>query len=315
MATYNGAEYLQEQLDSFVVQTCPPDELVVADDGSTDDTLCILHAFAQRAPFAVKIVCNDKNLGYAQNFSKAMGLCSGDIIFLSDQDDVWLKEKIAALVCLAKTNPDALLFLNDAELTTADGSPLGLTMLGQTLSLGLGESAFTTGCCMAIRRDFLELALPVPAEGFVHDTWLNRLALCLGARHVIPRVLQYYRRHGQNTSSWLAARTEKQGAIDLIKGYQDESSSLYAAQRLKQLDLMLARLASSAAANASSIIAAQMPQAFKMLAKERKAVVARLQLLELPRSIRWFEATQFYCRGHYAFFSGWKSWLKDMFKR
>ncbi len=92
MATYNGAKYLEEQLASFVVQSQLP--LVVCDDGSADATLEILHRFAHSAPFPVRIVCNDERLGYGDNFLKAASLCEGDWIAFSDQDDVWLPDKL-----------------------------------------------------------------------------------------------------------------------------------------------------------------------------------------------------------------------------
>lgn len=94
MATYNGARYLREQLDSFAAQTRLPDELVVCDDGSSDDTLNILEEFARTAPFQVRIFRNDVNLGYAQNFARALERCVGDLVFLSDHDNVWFEDKI-----------------------------------------------------------------------------------------------------------------------------------------------------------------------------------------------------------------------------
>ena len=94
MTTYNGSKYLKEQLDSFTKQTHLPDELVVTDDGSSDDTLEILENFAKKASFEVLIFRNNTNLGYAMNFGHAIGLCTGDLIFLSDQDDIWFPEKI-----------------------------------------------------------------------------------------------------------------------------------------------------------------------------------------------------------------------------
>src|SRR5215207_2518174 len=94
LCTYNGEQYLQQQLDSFVAQSRPPDELVVCDDRSTDRTVPIVEDFAKRAPFRVELVINETNLGSTRNFEKAIGLCTGDIIFLADQDDVWLPEKL-----------------------------------------------------------------------------------------------------------------------------------------------------------------------------------------------------------------------------
>ena len=91
LATYNGAVYLKEQLESIAAQTRTPDELVISDDQSTDDTLRVIEEFAATAGFPVRLSVNEANLGIAKNFEKAISLCRGDLIFLSDQDDVWHK--------------------------------------------------------------------------------------------------------------------------------------------------------------------------------------------------------------------------------
>ena len=96
MSTYNGGKYLQEQLDSFLAQTSLPDELVITDDCSTDNTLEIIQAFAAMAPFEVRWEQNEKNLGYTGNFNQALMKTTGDLVFLSDQDDVWFPEKTRA---------------------------------------------------------------------------------------------------------------------------------------------------------------------------------------------------------------------------
>jgi len=103
LCTYNGAAYLGEQLDSIVAQSRPPDELVVCDDGSTDGTVGLLQAFVPEAPFPVRLYRNERNRGFAKNFERAISLCTGDFIALSDQDDVWKPEKLARLAtALAK---------------------------------------------------------------------------------------------------------------------------------------------------------------------------------------------------------------------
>ena len=94
LCTYHGERFLQEQLDSFLQQTRLPDELVVCDDGSTDLTVPILEAFGVQAPFPVRLSINSQNLGFTKNFEKAISLCRGEIIAMSDQDDVWLPEKL-----------------------------------------------------------------------------------------------------------------------------------------------------------------------------------------------------------------------------
>ena len=97
LCTYNGEKFLREQLDSFSVQTRLPDEVVVGDDCSTDRTVEILEEWAKTAPFRVEIVRNPQNLGYEKNFEQTMLRCTGDVIFPSDQDDVWLPEKLSRL--------------------------------------------------------------------------------------------------------------------------------------------------------------------------------------------------------------------------
>ena len=94
MTTYNGEDYLEEQLESFLRQTRIPNELIVCDDGSRDSTLNILEAFQLKAPFPVMINRNVENLGYTKNFENALSKCSGELIFLSDQDDIWEANKV-----------------------------------------------------------------------------------------------------------------------------------------------------------------------------------------------------------------------------
>lgn len=316
MATYNGARYLKEQLDSFLWQTHPPDELVVTDDGSSDETLTILEKFAIKAPFKVTVFKNEVRLGYAQNFAKALSLCSGDLIFLSDQDDIWFKEKIEVIARYAREYPDKFLLMNDAELALADGTPLGLTMLGQTLSLGLGRDEFTTGCCMAIRRPFLRAVLPVPSEERAHDTWINSLALKLDAKLVVSCVLQYYRRHGANTSSWIASRTVRQDLVDLILFYSSKDPRPFALERLAHLSRIERRLnAVSTVFDEVGVLKDRLPLAIERVAEERDAVMRRIEILDKPRWRRWWCASSFLFHGHYRHFSGWKSWIKDMVRR
>lgn len=311
MATYNGAKYIQEQLDSFIKQTHQPHELVVADDGSTDNTLQIIENFAQRAPFKVTVLRNEKNLGYGQNFSKVMELCNGDLVFLSDQDDIWFKEKIDLITEVAKNNPEIMLFMNDAELCFGDGKPTGLTKLGQTLSLGLGEKGFTTGCCMAVRRKFLPLVLPLPADEMAHDTWLNQISMMLNNRMIVPQVLQYYRRHGENTSCWIASRTVKQGKFDLIYEYFDKDPRPYLLKRLSTIELIQQRLI--AAKNFDELLSLKkISRAIFNIKELQRVIDCRLHILLKHRSTRWYFATIFYFAGNYSYFSGWKSWMKDV---
>ena len=131
MATYNGASYIKDQLESFKKQTLLADELIICDDGSKDNTIKIIKSFQKHSPFDVKLYINDKRLGYGQNFGKALSLCSGDLIFLSDQDDVWFKNKIEEMVNIVKHTPDKYFFMNDTILTDENLKPSKITKLRQ----------------------------------------------------------------------------------------------------------------------------------------------------------------------------------------
>src|SRR6266849_5683432 len=116
MCTYNGARFLSEQLESIAAQTRVPDELVVCDDGSTDETVEIIKAFVERAPFAVRLEINANNLGSTKNFEKAIGLCQGEIIALADQDDVWYPKKLELLESVFLARPSVGAVFSDADV-------------------------------------------------------------------------------------------------------------------------------------------------------------------------------------------------------
>jgi glycosyltransferase involved in cell wall biosynthesis len=107
MCTYNGEAYIAEQLESFVKQTYLPSELVVCDDRSQDGTIPIVQDFARTAPFPVRIQVNQATLGVRKNFERAITLCTGDLIALSDQDDVWQREKLVRSVIALESAPNA----------------------------------------------------------------------------------------------------------------------------------------------------------------------------------------------------------------
>ncbi len=201
MATYNGEKFILEQLESFAKQTVLPNEVVIADDGSADNTLQLINAFKKTAPFAIRIYLNEKNLGYTQNFNKALQLCTNDLIFLSDQDDVWFPNKIEYMVSLANLHQSKDVFMTNAMLVDKDLETTGLTTLGQTKSLELAERTLVIGCCLAVRKTFLDMILPIPKDFKGHDGWIAILADFLNLRVIDDEVLQFYRRHSNNTSN------------------------------------------------------------------------------------------------------------------
>lgn len=247
MATFNGAKYLQAQLDSIIEQDLPPDELVVSDDNSTDETLEILKKFQSKAKISVVITEGNQQLGYSQNFGKALSKTTGDLIFLSDQDDVWKKRKISETVKFAENHPAALVFLNDAELADINLSSTGLSKLGQLKAAGIDRSHFVMGCCAAVRRELLEYCLPIPADFKGHDNWLVEFSNGVSATVISEEILQYYRRHGKNTSELRVNQLKKvqrkavflESILKAIKSKGDISELI---QRKDRLEMFLRRV-------------------------------------------------------------------------
>jgi glycosyltransferase involved in cell wall biosynthesis len=212
MTTYNGEKFLQEQLDSFLEQTKLPDELVVCDDGSTDASLHILEKFQNRAPFLVKIYCNVQNLGSTKNFEKAIRLCSGEVIFLSDQDDVWLPKKVERLTAVLEEHPEYSYIFSDVFIVDEALHPLGYTMWehvnfthaqrkmfskGRQIEVLLKHNV-VTGMTMAFRAEIKGWVTPFP-ENCVHDAWIALLSSASGAvgRFIEDCLVQYRQHTGQ----------------------------------------------------------------------------------------------------------------------
>lgn len=321
MATYNGEKYLKEQLDSFVQQTRQPDELVVTDDCSTDGTLGLLKTFAKTAPFDVAVHQNQRNYGYCGNFNQALMRTSGELVFLSDQDDVWFPQKVERMARAADDNPDVLVLMNDAALTHANLSETGLTKLGQIKSAGFGEDSFVMGCCVAVRRDLLDLCLPIP-EGFpAHDNWVVGIADGMRRKRVIPEVLQYYRRHGENESQWLANRTSRVSRREVQwlewkrhlatflrkladpKHAEEESQSSYE---------ILREWARNACENGTGRYASDLHYFLDQMDRRVNALTRREQIRRSGFVVRVREVASASRDGTYKTFSGWKSALRDL---
>ena len=202
MATYNGRPYLAEQLQSVLAQLLPGDELIIVDDGSQDGTPELVEAL--KSAF-VQVVRNPRNLGLLATFERGVLMASRNIIFLCDQDDVWLPGKRAAFVAAFEGDPGVLVVVSDAELIDAGGSVTAPSFM--QLRGGFHGGFWSTvaknrylGCAMALRRELLSVALPIPPTVPMHDMWFGALASVVGRVHYIPRPLMQYRRHGSNAS-------------------------------------------------------------------------------------------------------------------
>jgi glycosyltransferase involved in cell wall biosynthesis len=214
MCTFNGARYLREQLSSIAAQSTLPDELVVCDDGSTDDTLETLSTFATRVPFDVRIFVNEERLGPVKNFEKAISLCRGGIIALCDQDDIWKRHKLAKLVETFQKDPDAVYVFSDAEMADDVGVALGYTLwdavglrrdvakfCGATQLEMLLRKSLVTGAALSLRSSFREVVLPIPSN-WMHDAWIASLGSALSHGVPVSDTLLLYRRHAAQACGW-----------------------------------------------------------------------------------------------------------------
>jgi len=211
LCTYNGARYLSEQLASIAGQTRQPDELVVCDDGSTDDTVKILRRFAAAAPFPVRIEVNQPRRGVVGNFDHAIGLCAGEVIALADQDDFWRLEKLERLLAALNQHPAAGLVFSDAEVVDETLRPLGYGLWDAIRFSRLEQQRMATpealtimlrrpvasGFTLAFRTRFRDLIRPIP-ESWGHDSWLAFLVAAVAPIVVVPQRLVLYRQHGAN---------------------------------------------------------------------------------------------------------------------
>ena len=201
LCTYNGENFLEEQLASLVAQKYQPLEIITVDDCSTDSTPIILRRYKEKYDF-FKLYFNKSNLGYCKNFEKALRLCSGDYIAFCDQDDIWLPQKIETFVreiknySLVYSMPS---YINDVGSPIKPPRPF-LKLPSGRCPLGLLFAFPITGHLSMIKRDVLKYALPFPDVIQEHDYWVPIIAAAMEGLKPIEQVLSYYRIHDKNTS-------------------------------------------------------------------------------------------------------------------
>ncbi|BBP81940.1 alpha-L-Rha alpha-1,3-L-rhamnosyltransferase [Pseudomonas sp. Pc102] len=198
LASYNGEAYISEQVSSILAQLSPEDEVIVSDDGSSDGTLEKIHGFNDPR---IRLLQGPRQ-GLIANFQNALLHAHGDIIILSDQDDVWLPGRLESVVS----------YLRDHDLVVCDCTvvdrDLGLIApsfyllnnSGPGLLKNLVSNSYQ-GCCMAFRKRILELALPFPVNIPMHDWWLGLVAELYGRVYFFQQPGLLYRRHDANQSS------------------------------------------------------------------------------------------------------------------
>lgn len=199
ICTYNGEKYLREQLDSLLYQTHTNIEIVIVDDGSKDSTVNILKDYKLRDN-RIKLFQNEQNLGFVQNFSKAISLCSGEYIALADQDDIWKLDKLEKFIAEIGDN---ILIYSDAILIDEHGSPLDQQLIrpeNNLISESQNKAFFFCNCVsgntMMFKKDLVPYILPIPDVSY-HDIWIAFVASSVGTITYTNEPLTYYRRHNE----------------------------------------------------------------------------------------------------------------------
>lgn len=208
MATYNGERFIKEQIDSILCQLSEDDELIISDDGSTDQTVEIVNSYNdKRIKFynhkkegTVLKIKKLRNFYYTtQNFENALLHANGDYIFFSDQDDVWEKNKVKCMVEKLKNHD---LVMCNFSIIDNNGQNINtkfyeVSPISRNRLINILRSKYL-GCCMAFSRKLLNKALPFPKKLLAHDYWIGCLSTSFSFIN-IP--LHKYRRHAENVSS------------------------------------------------------------------------------------------------------------------
>jgi len=212
LCTFNGEEYLENQLTSILNQTCPVDEIIICDDNSTDNTISIVNSYIEEGIENIILIQNKENIGTIKNFEKAIDKCTGDIIFLSDQDDIWHLNKVEVMISFFLKKSNALLLFTDGNLIDSDNNLLESTLWDEwNFSKEMqkrwnnNQWAFNdlfinnnkvTGATIAFRAELKKLVLPIEVPvGYWHDAWVALHAAANDGLFYLNTALIDYRLH------------------------------------------------------------------------------------------------------------------------
>lgn len=201
IAAYNGEGFISEQVLSILPQLDAGDEVIVSVDPCTDKTLSALNVLAS-VDSRLKII-EGRGEGLIKNFENALSRCTGDVIFLSDQDDVWKHDKVSVVMEHFKNGADLVLHncsVTDTLLNVKQESFFSLNGSAKGFLKNLIKNSYM-GCCMAFRKEILDMCIPFPDKIPMHDQWIGLVAERCGAQiELEDKPLILYRRHEDNAS-------------------------------------------------------------------------------------------------------------------
>ncbi|MFT4113458.1 glycosyltransferase [Silvibacterium sp.] len=276
IATYNGARFLRDQLDSLARQTRLPMEIVITDDQSSDATAEVIAEFAKTAPFPVHFHRNEKRLGYGDNFIKAAELCQGDLISFCDQDDVWMENKLE-LCAETFRDPGVMLCVHSGEFWEGGKERTNRRIPEYPRRATFEPSAIyplqgSYGYAMVIRRELLHVAnnhdrfCSLPGEDQMsHDRWIWFLGTIFGKTVLLPDVLALYRQHGNNTIGGVAT-----GLNDSLAGASKSRNEIQRARIEEHAVEYLDKLAAHPVAEGTGPLAAKAARVLERSARSNR---------------------------------------------
>ena len=296
LCTHNGMPYLGEQIASILAQSELPSQLVLSDDASTDGTVASVRTALEQfradhgASIELVVLENRVPLGVTKNFEQAIAACTGELVALCDQDDVWAPNRIALATAQFAARPELLLLHGNARLVDGTGAPIGYSLFdgialtqAELAEIHAGNEFSTllrrnvvTGATTMFRRTLLERAAPFPAR-WVHDEWLAILASILGTTDVLVEPLIDYRQHGRNQ---IGARKRSLGGKLAELGGSRTERGAYLVARAEALQARLEALGPLVPSSAVDLVAR------KVAHERRRRDLPALRLARLAGILR-----------------------------
>jgi len=248
LCTFNGEKYIAEQLESILSQTYPVSEVVIFDDASEDKTVEIIRRFISCGAVDIKLKQNEERVGIAHNFSQAIEHCTGEIIFLSDQDDIWLEDKVERFIEVFVSNDSAGAVFSDAFLIDEAGRRLSYSLFERwgfshserkLFSLWRGyevlvRKSVVTGATLAFRSQLKKYILPIP-DLWLQDEWIAIVSSIFSLILPIDVKTIEYRQHGENVIGARKRTLAETVDISRTRGYEYFGKRADAYERLLKL--------------------------------------------------------------------------------
>ena len=315
--TRNGEKFLREALQSIVAQTRQPDQVVISDDASSDGTHDLCLAFARTAPFTVDVVRHIPE-GITANYLNALGRTNGDIVVFSDQDDVWMPQKLAAIEDVFLSSSEVSITASDSAIVNEHLQPSGNTLRGglersralsRSVNSGNDIEAMIKGLpllahTLAVRGDCRPalLAKPEIPEEWWFETWISMMSLSMGRLVLIPEALTLYRQHSRQAAGAPKASLRPQGSVN---------SYVHAAARYQYMATFMARKSGVSLVDANALNQRKaLIEDYVGLLNVRSRVILRRRLFR-PLMILNPHTLHKYSR----YTSGIKSILHDLLRR